>query len=137
MKIQKELRLFSCLAKRHGYRCYNNFKVNLSANQLPYEENFSEHVFVDAAFWKMFSYKLPLLSLANRIVLNIPATSICVERFFSIASNIHSKKNIKLGSKLCEQLYVLKAASNHLSLEKIDITQCPMSAALQLSKVSK
>ena len=60
LKILQELRLFSCLAKRHGYRCYNNFKVNLSANQLPYEENFSEHVFVDAAFWEMFSYKLPL-----------------------------------------------------------------------------
>lgn len=84
----------------------------------------------DNAFWDDHFDEFPILSFANDIFRNVPATSIQVDKLFSLAGCIATKKISNLSDSMFESLCVLKSFSQTADISAVDLQKCTLSQAI-------
>lgn len=132
--IFEEIIEYCAKADQERRNCVKEFA---QTNKFPSMERFkwkcSTIVGADNIFWKKFGANFPILSFANRLFRNIPASSIYVERLFGVASMIDAKKKSQQSNKMLENLCILKSFRSNISLEEINLATCNLKDAIEVT----
>lgn len=133
--IFNEILLYYELAIKEYHNCVDKFADDKELTKTPHYKWICKTIVgSDNIFWRDFGAELPLLSFTNRILRNIPATSIHVERLFSAASRLSERRKHQLSPKMLEKLCILKSFTAKISIEHIDLTRCGIKRGLALTK---
>lgn len=134
--VLSELKDFRLEAQKQVSLCFAQNKLKMDPSLCGRSfNNICKTLFdADLYFWSQFGDKFPILSLVNNVLKNIPASSIHIERFFSMASRIADKRKTDLSDKMFSSLCILKSFGLKVDFTKVNIHKSSVFQAMEYSE---